>query len=47
MCLYSDGRYNETEISFIEVTERRKKALGAEYLDTLISIANLASTFWN
>jgi hypothetical protein len=23
MCLYSDRRYNETEVSFIEVAERR------------------------
>jgi hypothetical protein len=45
--LYSDGRYNEAEVSFMEVAERRKKVLGAEHLDTLISIANLASTYRN
>ena len=27
--------------------ETRKRVLGAEHLDTLTSMANLASTFWN
>src|SRR5436305_182635 len=47
MCLYSDGRYNEAEVSFMEVAEWRKKVLGEEHPDTLTSMANLASTFWN
>jgi hypothetical protein len=47
MCLYSDGRYNEAEVSFMEVAERRKKVLGAEHPDTLTSMANLASTYRN
>ena len=47
MCLYSDGRYNEAEISFMEVEERRKKVLGAEHPSTLTSMANLASTYRN
>jgi hypothetical protein len=47
MCLYSDGRYNEAKVSFIEVAERQKKVLGAEHPDTLTSMANLASTYRN
>jgi WD40 repeat protein len=47
MCLYSNGRYNKAEVSFIEVAERQKKVLGAEHPDTLTSIANLASTYRN
>jgi hypothetical protein len=43
--LYVDGRYNEAEASFTEVVERRKKVLGSEHLDTLASMANLASTY--
>jgi len=29
------------------VIETRKRVLGVEHLETLTSIANLASTFWN
>jgi hypothetical protein len=29
------------------VIKTRKRVLGEEHLDTLTSIANLASTFWN
>jgi hypothetical protein len=47
MCLYSNRRYNEAKVSFIEVAERRKNVLSKEYLDTLTSIANLASTYRN
>ena len=47
MCLYSDGRYNEAEVSFMEVAERRKKVLGEEHPSTLTSMANLASTYRN
>jgi hypothetical protein len=46
-CLLSDGRYNEAEIPFVEVMERHKRVLGQEHPDTLTSMANLASTFWN
>jgi tetratricopeptide (TPR) repeat protein len=46
-CLYSDGRYNEAERSFSRVMETRTRVLGQEHPDTLTSIANLASTFWN
>ena len=47
LCLYSDGRYNEAEVQFVEVLKIRRKVLGAEHPDTLTSIANLASTYRN
>ena len=47
MCLYRDRQYNEAEVSFMEVVEKQKKLLGAEHPSTLISMGNLASTFWN
>jgi tetratricopeptide (TPR) repeat protein len=47
MCVYSDGRYNEAEKAFMQVMENRKRVLGAEHLDTLTSMANLASTYRN
>jgi putative hemolysin len=46
-CLLSDGRYNEAEAPFVEVMERHKRVLGQKDPDTLTSMANLASTFWN
>jgi hypothetical protein len=45
ICFYHDGRYNEAEISFEQVMERRKRVLGEEHPDTLASMANLALTF--
>jgi tetratricopeptide (TPR) repeat protein len=47
MCVYRDGRYDEAEKAFTQVMENRKRVLGAEHPDTLTSMANLASTFWN
>ena len=47
MCLYCDGRFNEAEGYFAEVMETRKRVLGQEHPSTLISIANLASTYQN
>ena len=47
MCLYSDGQYNEAEVPFLEVAERRKKVLSTEHPDTLTSMGNLASTYMN
>jgi len=47
MCLYSDGRFNEAGVLFVEVIETRMRVLGAEHPSTLTSMANLASTFWN
>ncbi|EEA27372.1 kinesin light chain, putative [Talaromyces marneffei ATCC 18224] len=46
-CLYADGRYNEAEKLFVQVMEIRKTVLGDEHPDTLTSILNLASTYWN
>jgi hypothetical protein len=47
MCLYTDGRYHEAEPLFVEETKRCLRVLGQEHPDTLISMANLASKFWN
>ena len=47
LCLYSDGRYKEAEKSFSQVIEIRQKVLGLEHPNTLTSMNNLASTFWN
>ena len=41
-CLYSDGRYDEAEVQFIEVLEFEKKVIGQEHPDTPICMANLA-----
>ena len=32
---------------FVQVMETRKRALGQQHPDTLTSMANLASTYWN
>jgi tetratricopeptide (TPR) repeat protein len=46
--MYRDqGRLKEAEELEVQVIETRKKVLGAEHPDTLTSMANLASTFWN
>ncbi|OCK75506.1 putative kinesin light chain, partial [Lepidopterella palustris CBS 459.81] len=47
LCLLAEGRYSEAEASFLQVLEIRKKVLGQEHPDTLISMANLASTYGN
>ena len=47
MCLYEDGRWDETEIAITQVLEWEKRFLGAEHLDTLTSVANLAATYRN
>ncbi|KAF1967093.1 kinesin light chain [Bimuria novae-zelandiae CBS 107.79] len=47
MVLHTDGRYSESEELFVQVMETRKRVLGEEHSDTLTSMANLASTFWN
>ena len=44
MCLFSDGRYIEAEISFVQVMETRKRVLGMEHPSTLASMNNLAFT---
>jgi hypothetical protein len=47
ICFYYNGRYNETEILFDQMMKMRKRMLSAEHSDTLISMANLASTYRN
>jgi hypothetical protein len=46
-CLLQDGRYNEAEKQFVEAYKTDKKVLGQEHPDTLTSMGNLASTYWN
>jgi hypothetical protein len=45
MALCSDGRYNEAEELFLQVTEISSMVLGKENLGTLTSMVNLASTY--
>jgi tetratricopeptide (TPR) repeat protein len=47
MCLYSDGRYDEAEALFAQVTETSQRVLGAKHPHTLSSINNLALTYSN
>lgn len=46
-CLLSEGRYKDAEMSFVHVTEARKRVLGEQHLSTLVSMANLALTYCN
>ncbi|KAL2062087.1 hypothetical protein VTL71DRAFT_6353 [Oculimacula yallundae] len=46
-CLFSDGRYNEAEVQFVEAFEANKKLLGQEHPDTLTSMACLAMIYRN
>ncbi|KAK6811373.1 hypothetical protein RU639_012792 [Aspergillus parasiticus] len=46
-CLYSDSRWKEAEELQLQVMEHHKQVLGPEHLDTLTSIANLASIYRN
>jgi tetratricopeptide (TPR) repeat protein len=41
------GLWNEAEELFVQVIEMRKRALGQEHPDTLVSMLNLASTYRN
>jgi hypothetical protein len=45
IALCSDGRYNEAEELFLQVTETSSMVLGKENLGTLTSMVNLASTY--
>ena len=47
MCLSKDGRWNEAEAAIAEVLEIEKRGLGADHPDTLTSINDLASIYWN
>ncbi|KAK3898990.1 hypothetical protein C8A05DRAFT_37396, partial [Staphylotrichum tortipilum] len=44
---YDEGRWGEAEKLEVQVMETRKTKLGADHPDTLASMANLASTYWN
>jgi hypothetical protein len=46
-CLYQDGRWDEAEVPITQVLETRKRVLGADHPDMLISMAKLASTYRN
>ena len=47
-CTYSDqGKWNEAEQLEVEVLNMRKKLLGAEHPDTLLSMENLARIYAN
>jgi tetratricopeptide (TPR) repeat protein len=46
-CLLSDGRYFDAELPFVEAVKATKQTFGTDHPDTLTSIANLASTYWN
>jgi hypothetical protein len=47
MTLHKDGRWREAAELFVQVMETRKRVLGEEHPDTLISMNNLASTYRN
>jgi tetratricopeptide (TPR) repeat protein len=41
------GLYDKAELLQVQVMETRQRVLGAEHLDTLTSINDLATTYWN
>jgi tetratricopeptide (TPR) repeat protein len=47
LCLLSDGRWDEAEQPFMQVMKASARVLGQEHPDTLASMVDLASTFWN
>ncbi|OCK72799.1 hypothetical protein K432DRAFT_430890, partial [Lepidopterella palustris CBS 459.81] len=47
LCLLSDGRWKEAEMALMQVMGTRKRVLGDEHPDTLLSMGNLASTYRN
>ncbi|PKY04544.1 violaceus kinesin [Aspergillus campestris IBT 28561] len=46
-CLSSDGRWKEAEELELQVLQLCKQVLGPEYPDTLMSMNDLATTYWN
>src|SRR4029077_20097046 len=44
-CLYNDGRYNEAEALFLKALENSKMTQGPDHLETLKSMAWVASTY--
>jgi tetratricopeptide (TPR) repeat protein len=45
MCLYRDGRFEESEIWHLQIVKIKKAVLGEGHSDTLTSMANLASVY--
>ena len=41
------GDWNTAEQLNIQIIEMRKRVLGADHLDTILSMANLGTTYWN
>ncbi|KAE8360872.1 violaceus kinesin [Aspergillus caelatus] len=46
-CLCTDGRFNEAEELLIDLAGKQREATGALNPSTLVSMTNLASTYWN
>jgi nucleoside phosphorylase/tetratricopeptide (TPR) repeat protein len=46
-CLDSDGRYQEAEVLYMKLMRINQGQAGTTHPSTLISMANLASTYWN
>ncbi|KAL5359328.1 hypothetical protein BJX96DRAFT_183673 [Aspergillus floccosus] len=46
-CLDREGRYNEAEKFLVQVMTTREQVLGPKHPDTLTSVDDLISTFWN
>jgi tetratricopeptide (TPR) repeat protein len=44
--LWEEGRWKEGEELEVKVLEARRRVLGEEHPDTIIAMANLASTYW-
>jgi tetratricopeptide (TPR) repeat protein len=47
LCLYRDGQWGEAEVAILQVLETEKMVLGPDHPSTLVSMANLASIYWN
>ncbi|KAH8678794.1 hypothetical protein BGZ60DRAFT_446050 [Tricladium varicosporioides] len=47
MCLYEDGRWIEAEDAITKVMKMKKRVLGEEHPDTLLSMGNLAVIYQN
>jgi hypothetical protein len=45
--LYSNSQYKGAEELQLQVMQTRKRVLSNEHPDALLSIANLALTYWN
>ena len=47
LVMSENGDWNNAEQLEVQVMDMRKKLLGTEHPDTLTSMGNLASTYWN